>query len=338
MSEILAEVRRGSYVECVHRGSIAVVDPQGALVASVGDPDYYTFMRSSAKPIQALAIVESGAYEAFGFTLRELAVMCASHAGESFHVEAVRSILTKLGLTEKNLQCGTHAPYHELTAAALAREGRAPTTLHCNCSGKHAGMLALARHMGWDVDDYWRPEHPVQQLCLRNVAEVAGYPASKIGVAVDGCGVSVFALPLRHMARAFARLANVGDPATSLGPERAKAAGLVVKAMRTHPEMVSGTDRLDTVMMKVAPVVAKGGAEGVHCAGVLGKGFGYAIKVDDGNSRAARPAAVRTMEALGCLGPEAQEALKPFAHAVNTNNRREIIGSIEAVFELRRPA
>jgi len=335
-SEILVEVRRGGYVESVHRGSIAVVDTKGMTLASVGDPDYYTFMRSSAKPIQALAVVESGAYKAFKFTGRELAVMCASHSAESFHVEAVLGILGKLGLDESYLQCGTHLPYHTPTAHALLRDGRQPTAVHCKCSGKHSGMLALAKHMGWDLDGYWRPEHPVQKLCLQNLAEVSDYRASKIGVATDGCGVSVFALPLRHMAQAFARVANIGDPSFHFPSKRAQAAGIVVKAMRTHPEMIAGTGRLCGSLMKVAPVVAKGGAEGVYCFGVLGRGIGCAVKIDDGNSRAVGPAVVRVLEGLGLLTKKAAAELEAFRRPLNTNNRGNVIGNTEAVFNLKR--
>ncbi len=334
MSEILVEVRRGSYVESVHRGNVAVVDTLGNVVAAVGDPDYYTFMRSSAKPIQALGIVESGAYEAFGFTKKELAVMCASHGGESFHVETVYGILAKLGLDESSLRCGTHLPYHVPTAEAMTREGRRPTAVHCNCSGKHSGMLAIARRMGWPLEGYWKEDHPVQKLNKQNVAEVSGYRASRIGVAVDGCGVPVFALPLRHMAQAFARLANPVGSDFSFAPERAEAAELIVRSMRAHPEMVAGTGRLCTALMRSAPVVAKSGAEGVYCIGLPGKGLGVALKIDDGNSRASNPAAVRVLEALGVLTPKALEELELFRRPVNRNNRGDVVGTTEAVFNL----
>lgn len=334
MSEVLVEVRRGDWVESIHRGDVAVVDPAGQVVASVGDPDCYTFWRSAAKPIQALAVVESGAYEAFGLTERELAVMCASHAGELFHVEAVLSILGKLGLDSTYLKCGTHLPYDTGSAHALLREGKTPTTLHCNCSGKHAGMLALTRRMGWDLDGYWRPDHPVQRLCLKNVAEVSGYPADKIGVATDGCGVSVFALPLRNMAQAYARLANPDDPRSGFGPDRRRAAKTIVRAMRGYPEMVDGTGRLYTVLMQSLPVVAKGGAEGVGCYGVPERGLGVAVKAEDGSPRATQPAVVRTLEALGLLAPKVPEALESFRRPVNKNNRDEVVGHVEAVFDL----
>jgi len=334
MSEVLVEVRRGHHVESVHRGSIAVVNTRGEILAAAGDPDCYTFMRSSAKPIQALAVVESGAYEAFGLSQRELAIMCASHSSEAYHVETVRGILAKLGLDESHLACGTHFPTHAPSAHALLREGRKPTAVHSNCSGKHSGMLALAKHMGWRLDDYWREDHPVQKLCLENIAAVSTYPLSKIGVAKDGCGVSVFALPLCYMAKAFARLASPDDPAFRFPPARVKAAILVAQAMRAHPEMVGGTDRFCTALMRAAPVVAKGGAEGVYCFGVPGRGIGCALKIDDGGSRATYPAAIRVIEHLGLLTPEGAVALESFRRPTNTNNRGDVIGVTEAILSL----
>ncbi len=338
MSEVLVEIKRGDVVESVHRGNVAVVDTAGELVAWAGDPEAYTFMRSSAKPIQALAVVESGAYESFGLTERELAIICASHSAEPFHVENVLGILSKLGLDESYLQCGTHLPTHVPSAHELIRQGRSSTAVHCNCSGKHSGMLALAKKMGWSLGDYWRATHPVQRLCLENVASASGYPADKIGIATDGCGVAVFALPVRNMATAFARLANPRDLKSGFSPSRAKAAELIVRAMRSYPEMVAGTGRLCTALMKATSVVAKGGAEAVYCFGVPGRGLGCALKIEDGNARATGPAAIRVLEKLGLLSREEAAALEPFGRPLITNNRGEVIGVAEAVFELETPA
>jgi L-asparaginase II len=334
MSEVLVEVRRADCVESVHRGSIVIADVTGEIIAWAGDPDYYTFMRSSAKPIQALAVVESGAYEAFGLSERELAIMCASHSSEPYHVETVLGILRKLGLDEAHLVCGTHLPTHAPSAQALLREGRRPTAVHSNCSGKHSGMLALAKQVGWSLDDYWREDHPVQKLCLENLAAVSDYPVSGIGLAKDGCGVAVFALPLRSMAQAFARLANPEAPGSGFSPERAGAATLVGRAMRAYPEMVGGTGRLCTELMRATPVVAKGGAEGVYCFGVPGRGLGCALKIDDGASRATSPVVLKVIEGLGLLTPEAAAVLKTFRRPENTNNRGDVIGISEAVFGL----
>ncbi len=336
MTGILVEVRRGRFVESVHRGSVVVVDTAGTVLWSAGDPEMHTFMRSSAKPIQALAVVETGAYEAFGLTERELAVMCGSHSGEPAHVETVLGILEKTGLSEAHLKCGTHRPVHRPSADELVRRGRQPTAVHCNCSGKHAGMLAVARHMGWSLDDYWREDHPVQRLCLENLAEVAGYPASGIGVAADGCGAAVFALPLRNMALAFARMARPEDPCSGFPPERASAASLVVRSMRAHPDMVAGTGRLCTALMTHTAVFAKGGAEAVYCLGVPERGLGVAVKIEDGNYRAVGPVVLRVLEELGLLSPEAARALEGFARPLMKNHRGEVTGAIETVLRLRK--
>jgi L-asparaginase II len=334
MSEILVEVRRGGFAESVHRGNLAVADASGALLAWAGDPETVTFMRSAAKPLQALAVVETGAYEAFGLDERELAVICASHGSEPHHVEVVLGILEKLGLGETGLECGTHWPSHQPSAFELARQGRRPTSLHCNCSGKHAGMLAVARHMGWPVEGYFRMDHPVQRLYVETVAAVTSYPAARMWLAVDGCGATVVGLPLRRMAQGFARLADPDDPTAALGPERRRAAALIVRAMRGHPEMVAGTGRLCTALMRAMPVVAKSGAEGVYCLGLPGRGLGLAVKIEDGNSRAVAPVVERVLGRLGCLTPEAGAVFEDIRALVGKNHRGEPTVSLEAVFEL----
>lgn len=334
MSEVLARVLRQGMVESIHRGSIAVVDISGGLVWSVGDPDTYTFMRSAAKPIQALAVVESGAHAAFGLTQPELAVICSSHSAEAHHVAAVLGILGKLGLNEEHLQCGIHAPSHPPAAEELIRAGRKPTPVHCNCSGKHAGMLAVCRHLGWDLGGYIEAEHPVQQLNLDSAAAVTGYPRESIGLARDSCGVPVYALPLRHMALAFARLANPGDPRSGFSPSRAEAAELIVQAMRRNPEMISASSGLCSNLMRHVPVVAKSGAEAVYCFGVPGHGIGCALKIEDGNSRAVAPVVVEILRELGVLTLEAAAAFEQHLPQPR-NHHGQVSGRVEAV-RLRR--
>lgn len=334
MSDVLVAVKRGEVTESVHRGSVAVADVAGRVAAYAGEPELYTFMRSSAKPVQALAIVETGAYDAFGLGEAELAIACASHNSEAFHVEVVLGFLAKLGLDESYLRCGTHLPAHAPSARELLRRGLSPTPVHSNCSGKHCGMLAVAKHLGWSLEDYWDADHPVQRLCRDNVAAVSGYPASEMAVARDGCGVAVFALPLRRMAQAFARLADPADPGCGFSAERTRAASLVAGDMRARPELVAGTGRLCTALLGSTPVLAKGGAEGVYCFGVPGRGLGVAVKIEDGNSRAIGPAVVRVMEELGLLDPVAAAALEPFRRPPVVNNRGEAVGVMEAVFSL----
>ena len=202
------EERRGDQTETVHRVHVAVVDADGALVARAGDPGLVTFWRSAAKPFQAMPLVADGAAERFGFSDAELALCCASHSSEPGQVEMVRALLAKIGCREDDLRCGPHTPLAEHVARDYQARGVRLTPVYSNCSGKHTGMLALARHHGWPTADYHRLAHPVQQRCLDEVSRWTNLPADRIGTAVDGCGVVCFALPLKNMALAYARLGS----------------------------------------------------------------------------------------------------------------------------------
>ena len=292
----LVAVRRGPMVESIHRGRLVFCDPAGNVLDATGDPEAYVFARSSAKPFQALPLVLSGAADAFGLTDEELAVACASHNAEGPHLAAVRSLLEKAGLSEDDLQSGAHPPMYAPEAAKLARSGEKPRPLHGNCSGKHAGMLAVCAHEGLDTGGYRNPDHPLQRRILELVVEACGLREDEALVAGDDCGVPAFALPLKNLATGFARLAT-GE---GLSDEVAGAAERLGRAMREHPFMVAGTGRFDTEVMGATGLVCKSGAEGVFAAGSTG-GWGLAIKVSCGGGRAVRPAAVA---ALGRRGVE----------------------------------
>ncbi len=338
----LVEVWRGPLVESRHRGHVAAVDGAGRIVARLGEPETPTFMRSSAKPLQALPLLSSGAADRFGFNERELALACASHSGQDLHAETAAGMLRKLGLDETALRCGVHEPFDQETAARLRERGQSPSILRNNCSGKHAGMLALALHLGAPPETYDRPEGPVQQAILRAVARFCGLAESELAVGVDGCGVPVYGMPVRSMALAYARL--VAPPAGFDGPTR-RAAARVVAAMMTHPEMIGGTiDRFDTQVMRAARgrVISKVGAEGVYTAGVLPgegwpEGLGLAFKIEDGEDRRSRPTvAVECLRQLGVLNGDALEALSPYSKFPVRNHRGEIVGEIRPSFDLRR--
>jgi L-asparaginase II len=292
----LAAVTRGELVESVHRGRLAVFDPRGGELEALGDPEAYVYLRSSAKPFQALPLVLSGAADALGLTDEELAVACASHNAEPPHLAAVRSILGKAGLSEDDLQNGAHPPMYEPAAAELVRKGEEPHPIHGNCSGKHAGMLAVCVHEGYETLDYREPGHPLQRRILGLIAEVCGIEEDGVLVAGDNCGVPAFALPLRSFATGFARMATGEE----LSDQVAEAALRIRDAMRAHPFMVAGTGRLDTELMERTHLLVKGGAEAVLAVGNPG-GWGLALKVCDGSHRAVRPAA---LAALGNLGIE----------------------------------
>jgi L-asparaginase II len=296
----LAAVTRGALVESVHRGRLAFCGPDGNVLEAVGDPEAYIYARSSAKPFQALPLVHSGAADAFGLTDRELAVVCASHNAEEPHLDAIRSILEKAGLTEDDLQSGAHVPLYEPEADELIRSGEAPRPIHGNCSGKHAGMLAVCVYEGYETTTYRDPAHPLQRRILGLIAEVCGLREDEVLVAGDNCGVPAFALPLGSFARGLARVAT----GNSLPDELADTALRIRDAMRENPFMVAGTGRFDTELMESTDLLVKGGAEAVLAVGSQ-RGWGMALKISDGALRALRPAA---LAALGGMGVEAPEA------------------------------
>ncbi|HEV2147931.1 MAG TPA: asparaginase [Longimicrobiaceae bacterium] len=330
--ECTVDVVRGSVTESRHRVHVAVVDAEGQLRACAGDPDQVTFIRSAAKPLQALAVEDGGALERFGISDRELALVCGSHAGSPAHTGAAESVLRKIGLDAEALACGPHAPFHEPTRRELQEAGLEPVRLHNNCSGKHAGMLALARARGWETQDYQRPEHPVQLRMLSEVSRWAGVPAEGIAVGNDGCGVVCFALPLRNMALAYARLAGAARRGER-GPAR------VVGAMTAYPEMVAGKGRLCTELMRRTEgrVFAKVGAEGVYCVGVPGAELGVAVKVEDGSTRAVGPAILGVLRELDLISEDDYGAMYALAYPDVVNTRGEVTGQLRPNVRLRTP-
>lgn len=324
----MIEVVRGGIVESRHRVHVAVADGRGALVASCGDTGLTVFYRSAAKPFQALPLVEEGVADRFGFTEEELALCCASHEAEPRHVAGVRSLLTKAGLDESALRCGPHAPFSDGEARALVRRGKEPLPIHNNCSGKHAGMLALALAKRWDPEGYHEAEHPVQRRMLAEVSRWSEVPEPEVGTAVDGCGVVCFSVPLAAMAASFARFAE--------SAHRGEAPSRIVAAMVRHPFMVGGTRRACTeVMARTGPrAFVKLGAEGVYGGGLPERGLGFAIKVSDGSRRAVEVALVRVLSALGALDPSDVEALAGFARPRVRNTRGDVVGEVRAAFQL----
>lgn len=332
----LVQVIRGSRLEAVYRGALAVVDTQGRLVASLGDPGLTTWLRSSAKPFQLTPLVASGAAGRFGFSDRELAVMAASHNGQDFHIQAVLGILKRIGLDANALLCGAHAPLYPPAARALENAGQTPAALHNNCSGKHSGMLAQCVDRRLPIADYLSPQHPVQITIKQTLAELADVALDSIGVAIDGCSVPTFALPLHRVALAFARLA---DPA-GVGEPRCSSLRRIASAMMAYPEMVAGDRRLDTDVMRASQgrIVVKGGAEGYYGIGLLGSpGLGVALKIEDGNEERGRNAVVvEVLRQLGALDDQALAALGRYAVGPTKNHRGLIVGEMRACFDIRR--
>ncbi|HET7581108.1 MAG TPA: asparaginase [Bacillales bacterium] len=324
-------VYRGPYIESTHDVHVAVVNDKQELLYFYGDPERLTFARSSMKPFQAVPLVETGAAEHFFFNPKDLALACASHSGEAFHRSGVYSILDRIDLPENALQCGSHVPRDQEGYEKHIREGGKLTPVFSNCSGKHSGMLTTAVHMKEDPDSYREVEHPVQQRILEDIAEICDYPKAEIAISVDGCGVPVHQLPLKKTAFGYARLAHPEG-------EHAEALAKIRDAMMAHPEMVGGTNRFDTDVMKAfnGNLVAKGGAEGVQCIGVVDRGLGIIVKVEDGNGRATSAVSMEVLKQLG-IGDEAiYKQLEQHRIPPVKNVREDTIGKIEADFQLEK--
>ncbi|MGE0719848.1 MAG: asparaginase [Alphaproteobacteria bacterium] len=326
---VLVEVTRGTAVESRHRGSVAVVDGEGNVVHAVGDIARAVYPRSAIKPLQALALVESGAADRFGLGDTEIALACASHRGEPVHTETVTAWLGRVGLSAADLECGAHLPYDPRTMEALLRAGGTASPIHNNCSGKHSGFLTAALHLGLPTRGYIQPEHPLQQRLFRTVEEMGGEKLDATGRGSDGCGIPVFGVPLRALARAFARL----DDTRGLAPERAAAAARILAAMAARPVMVSGHGNFVTRVMEVAgaTVRLKSGAEGVYCAVLPGRGLGIALKIDDGAGRAAEMAMAATLDRLGAFDAAQRAALADFLEAPIRNVAGKLVGTVRPV-------
>src|SRR3989442_4393049 len=283
---MLVELRGGGVVESRHIVHVAVVDAEGKVVARAGNPDLVTFWRSAAKPFQPLPLVTDGRADGFGLTTAELALCCASHSTEPGKVNLVRELLQKIGCGERDLTCGPHTPLSETVAKDYQTRGVRLTAVYSNCSGKHAGMLALACHHGWPTAGYALLDHPVQRRCLAEVSRWTLVPEREIGVAVDGCGVACFALPLRSMGLAYARLGKgetgnekrgVSDVSRFSFP-----ASRVVEAMLRHPDLLAGEGRHCTAMMSALPggVGTRLCAEGFYSALLTHARIWFALKIE----------------------------------------------------------
>ncbi len=323
---MIVSVTRGGIVESRHDVAACLVDARGTVTMATGDVERPVYLRSSAKPFIAAAVVASGAAERFGFDAKEIAVACASHNGEPFHVEAVRGMLAKIGLGVASLRCGAHAPSYEPAALALAAAGEAPSALHNNCSGKHAAILAMCVHLGLDPDTYLDAAHPAQQRILALCARLAGEEAASLPLGIDGCGIPVYATSLRRAAKSFACFATLDE----VHDDDARALEIVRGAMQAEPRYVAGSERFDTSLIEVTGgrIVGKAGAEGVHADALLREGLGLALKVADGARRAAPPAAIELLREVGAFAPGEAEALGDFASPIVRNVAGVAVGRV----------
>jgi L-asparaginase II len=318
LNPVLVRFLRGSRVESEHRGRYCVVE-SGRVVRSAGDHESPVFWRSAAKPFQAAAVLESGAGDRFALTREDIALLSSSHNGEDIHLERARSLLERGQLDEAALQCGPHPSIAPKVASELAARGEKPRKLRSNCSGKHSGMLLLTRHLGADPATYLDPAHPTQQrivAAIDAIAELHGVPPE---VAIDGCSAPTFALPLNALALGFARLSN---PGPELGRYE-EPLRMVRDSMLEHPYLVAGKNRFDTDVMGTLSgrVVSKIGAEGVLAMGIVGRGIGIAVKIDDGAARAYEALAIDLLEGLGVIDATDRSALAPYSSRSIRNSR-----------------
>ena len=327
---VLVEVTRGGEVESRHRGAFVVADAQGKVHAAAGDTDHAVFPRSAIKIFQALPLVESGAADAFGFTQAELALACASHGGEPRHVETAASMLRKSGFGAGDLECGAHWPFLDDAAHDLAASGGEPSALHNNCSGKHAGMLALARHLGAEAAGYVERDHQVQRAIAATMGDICETDLATAPCGIDGCSVPTWSMPLANLAKGLARLASPG----ALEPGRADAAARLFAACAAEPFLVAGTGRMCTRIMSAVPrAFVKVGAEGVYCAAVPHAGLGIALKCDDGASRAAEAMVAAILARLSVFSDDERQKLAGFECQPVLNRRGTHVGDVRAVTE-----
>ncbi|ODT47429.1 asparaginase [Devosia sp. 63-57] len=326
---VLVEVVRGNWVENRHRGAFVVTDADGTIIASAGDIDRPIFPRSAIKSMQALAIFDRHAIEKFHHTSEELALACASHHGEDDHVSNVAHFLERMGLSANDLECGAHMPTNGKAREALRAAGQDPSPLHNNCSGKHSGMLSVALAMGVPTEGYVTREHEVQRAVRAAVEAVIGEALTEDRCGTDGCSIPTWAAPIRSFAQGFARMA------TGKGLDAGHAAGAkaLFDAATSHPHLVAGTGHLDTLVMAAfkGSVMQKGGAEGVQCGAIRSKGWGYALKCDDGNMAASQAMVAALL--LKFADPDAaqREVLEQFARLPTKNVRGAVVGEMRAV-------
>ena len=326
------ELSRGEIIESVHYGSIAIVNSLGEFVDSYGNPNANTFLRSSAKPFQALPLIESNGHKRFGFSAREIAIFCASHTGTNEHFEVLNRIQAKINVTQDDLLCGVHPPIDLPTYQALLIRGEKPTPNRHNCSGKHSGMLAQSVDIEVPIHNYIDIDHPIQKRILQCFIEMCCVEADQVRFGVDGCSAPVFAIPLKSAAFGYARLCDPHD----LSQERAQGCRTITEAMTSYPDMVSGPGTFDTRLMATTKgkIVSKGGAEGVQQIGIMpgaikpgSPGIGIALKISDGDlkGRACPAVTLEVLKHLGAITPSELDELADLGPTFPVKNWQNII-------------
>lgn len=330
----LVAVTRSGYIESIHYGAICVVDADQKIVYRIGDPDMRIFFRSSAKPLQAISVLKTGAASYFKLDLKEIAIACGSHSGQIKHQETVQSILNKIGLNKDDLHCGTVYPYNINEIKRLIEQGLEPNPLHCNCSGKHAAILAACKYLGCSTGDYTSPENPVQRLICKTVSDFCNIKSDNIAAGTDGCSLPVFLLPMKNIAAGYSHIMKWAEDS---GNPYQNECSTVIKAMTTYPDMISGDNEFCTELIQAAggKLIAKLGAEGVYCVGIKDRNIGICIKISDGTEKAVYPAVVETLMQLGILTDDELKKLKKWHYPEVMNNLGKKVGNMLPVFSLK---
>lgn len=331
MDEILVEEYRGSLLECVHRGYICITGEEGMVINSIGDPEFITYMRSSAKPIQVLPILEAGIEKQYNLTDKEITVMAASHRAESWHVEAIEGIMKKTGITEEELICLPTYPLSLAARESIISSGGGPRRIYHNCSGKHMGILTLCTAIGCDKSEYYDINSAAQQEILDHVAYISEYPKEKIIIGIDGCGVPVFGMPMRYLANAYRRLAC---PDTIDNVTTREAVIKLSRLMNENHEMISGTNLICTLLNEDNNIIAKGGAKGVYCFGLKAERLGISIKVIDGSEDEWPIIVASILEQIDYKNKETIARLRKIYPNTVVNDNNKIVGESKVVFNL----
>ncbi|MDT3427590.1 L-asparaginase II [Paenibacillus forsythiae] len=330
METVLVKEYRANLMECAHSGHIAMVGENGVLKGYAGDPGFVSFTRSSAKPLQAIPGIRGGIEGKYGLTAAEIALMTASHRGESYHLRTLESMAAKTGITEGCLICASSYPLDEASREEAIRS-LGKRKLYHNCSGKHLGLLSYSKSKALPLEGYAQPEHPVQQEILQTVAYMAGLAPKDIALGTDGCGLPVFALPLTGLAHAYLKLACpelIDDPGTR------EAVKVITSAMHAHPEMVAGHGRLDSLLLEDGNIVAKGGFKGVYCFGLRSERLGFAFKVLDGSEEEWGLIVRSILEQIGYANRSLLTRLAAAFPDAIENDEGMRVGYAETVFKL----
>lgn len=328
----LVEEYRGGLLENVHYGAISVVDETGEVLYSTGDPEHVTFLRSAAKPFQAIPVIKRRIDEKHGLTGEEAALFAASHRGEAFHIDALESILRKTGIQEEELHCCPTYPLNEDAKSQRLRGNEEKRRVFHNCSGKHAGLIALSKHMGWDSETYYRLEHPVQQEIIETLALFTGVSQEQIGLGVDGCGLPIFAVPLKSIALAYLKLACpdlIPNEETRLAAER------ISKLMNNHPNMIADTQFVCSTLLKDSNLTAKGGAKGVYGIGLHKERIGISLKVSDGSEQVWPSIIASILRFIGYSNQHTIDSLYELIPNQIVNDNGLVVGERKAIFSLQ---